>query len=234
MNWTLIAFSSSDHQNHDHYYRWVYPHQGRGWCKGQMGHRSTSWLACVSFLLDAHRYQRIPKLNRSQLWKSPKTPASGKNRPPPSVQAENQFSAPFPGKRAENCRHSFFTEKGRKIYQIPPSRKGAKKSWSEKKVGWKKSWSEKNWFKFFSVKVSKNFKGQTVRVDPHPFYNQLFVKKKIKGSTFDLRLWLCMTWNKCWPKEIFYRPTRATRPDLTYSTNPTDPTRPVPTWLIHA
>ena len=64
--------------------------------------------------------------------------ASGKNRLPPSAQAENQFSAPFPGKRAENCRHSFFTEKGRKIYQIPPSGKGAKKV-GRKKVGHKKN-----------------------------------------------------------------------------------------------
>ena len=62
-------------------------------------------------------------------------------RPPPSAQAENQFSAPFPGKRAENCGHRFFTEKGRKIYQIPPSRKGAKN------VGQKKNYSEKKWLK---------------------------------------------------------------------------------------
>ena len=51
-----------------------------------------------------------------------KTRASGKNRPPPSALAENQLSALFPGKRAENYRHSFVTEKGRKIYQIPPSK----------------------------------------------------------------------------------------------------------------
>ena len=47
--------------------------------------------------------------------------ALGKNRPPPSALAENQFFAFFPGNKAENCSHTFVTEKGRKIYHIPPS-----------------------------------------------------------------------------------------------------------------
>ena len=41
-------------------------------------------------------------------------------RLPPSAQAENQFSALFPGKRAENSDPSLATEKGRKLPKIRP------------------------------------------------------------------------------------------------------------------
>ena len=41
-------------------------------------------------------------------------------RPPPCAQAENQLSALFPGKRAENSDPSPATEKGRKLPKIRP------------------------------------------------------------------------------------------------------------------
>ena len=51
--------------------------------------------------------------------------ATGKNCPPP--RRKINFPPLFLGKRAENYGDLFFTDKGRKIYQIPPYRKGAKK-----------------------------------------------------------------------------------------------------------
>ena len=48
--------------------------------------------------------QKVPAVIDAPL---PLPSASGKNRPPPSALAEN-------------CCHPFVTEKGRKIYHIPP------------------------------------------------------------------------------------------------------------------
>ena len=67
-------------------------------------------------------YFRLDKLVMHKCRNLPEVPfwTPGKNRPPPRAQAENQLSALFPGKRAENSDLSLATEKGQKLPKIRP------------------------------------------------------------------------------------------------------------------